>query len=81
MKKLEQAARLRLYMRAVSRLSRAHGRGQGRAETFFALDAAWSEGRGATRFQFPGGIMAEVRRGGVIFFAEEDGAVRRPQKA
>ena len=73
LKGLAQAARLRLYLRAVSRLSRAHGRGQGRAETFFALDAAWSEGRGATRFQFPGGIRAEVRRGGVSFFVEEVG--------
>jgi tRNA(Ile)-lysidine synthase len=65
---LEQAARLRLYMRAVARLSRAHGRGQGRAETFFAMDAAWSEGRGEKLFQFPGGIRAEVRQGGVSFF-------------
>jgi tRNA(Ile)-lysidine synthase len=67
---LAQAARLRLYMRAVSRLSRAHGRGQGRAETFFALDAAWSEGRGEKLFQFPGGIRAEVHGGGVSFFIE-----------
>jgi tRNA(Ile)-lysidine synthase len=74
---LEQAARLRLYMRAVSRLSRAHGRGQGRAETFFALDAAWSEGRGATLFQFPGGILAEVRRGRVSFFLEEEGSEKK----
>ncbi|MDR2696581.1 MAG: tRNA lysidine(34) synthetase TilS [Deltaproteobacteria bacterium] len=71
---LEQAARLRLYMRAVSRLRREHGRGQSRAETLFALDAAWREGRGATRFQFPGGIRAEVRRSGVSFFLEEDGS-------
>jgi tRNA(Ile)-lysidine synthase len=68
---LEQAARLRLYMRAISQLSREHGQGQGRAETFFALDAAWSEGRGGPRFQFPGGIKAEVRQGGVSFFVEE----------
>ena len=68
LKKLEQAARLRLYMRAISRLSREHGSGQGRATTLFALDAAWSEGRGNTRFQFPGGIKAEVRHGGVRFF-------------
>ena len=65
---LEQAGRLRLYMRAISRLSREHGQGQARAETLFALDAAWREGRGNTRFQFPGGIRAEVRRGGVRFF-------------
>ena len=73
LKKLAQAERLRLYMRAVSRLSRERGRGQGRAATLFALDAAWSEGRGATRFQFPGGIRAEVRRGDVSFFLEESG--------
>jgi tRNA(Ile)-lysidine synthase len=68
LKKLEQAERLRLYMRAISRLSREHGSGQGRATTLFALDAAWSAGRGNTRFQFPGGIRAEVRQGGVHFF-------------
>ena len=73
LKGLAQAERLRLYMRAVARLSRVYGRGQGRAETFFALDAAWNAGRGNTRFQFPGGIMAEVRRGGVSFFLEESG--------
>jgi tRNA(Ile)-lysidine synthase len=67
LKKLEQAARLRLYMRAISRL----GRGQGRAGTLFALDAAWSEGRGNTRFQFPGGVKAVVRKGSVSFFVEE----------
>jgi tRNA(Ile)-lysidine synthase len=68
LKNLEQAARLRLYMRAVSRLSREHGSGQGRAATLFALDAAWRAGRGNTRFQFPGGIKAEVRQGGIRFF-------------
>jgi tRNA(Ile)-lysidine synthase len=73
LKKLAQAERLRLYMHAVSRLSREQGQGQGRAKTFFALDAAWSAGRGNTRFQFPGGIAAEVRRGGVRFFVEDDG--------
>ena len=70
LKELEQAARLRLYMRAISHLSREHGQGQGRAKTLFALDAAWSEGRGNTRFQFPGGIKAEVSQGGVRFFME-----------
>ena len=69
LKRLEQAARLRLYMRAIARLRREHGSGQGRAATLFALDAAWSTGRGNTRFQFPGGIRAEVRQGGVRFFA------------
>jgi len=71
LKKLEQAARLRLYMRALSQISREYGHGQGRAETLFALDAAWREGRGATRFQFPGGVKAEVRRGGICFFVQE----------
>ena len=65
---LGKADRLRLYMRAISRLSWAHGQGQARAETLFALDAAWSEGRGNALFQFPGGIRAEVRRGDVRFF-------------
>jgi tRNA(Ile)-lysidine synthase len=72
LKELEQAARLRLYMHAITRLSRKRGRGQGRGATLFALDAAWSEGRGNTRFQFPGGIKAEVRQGGVSFFVEQD---------
>ena len=71
LKKLEQAARLRLYMRAIAQLGREHGQGQGRAKTLFALDAAWSEGRGNSRFRFPGGIKAEVRKGKVSFFAEE----------
>ena len=71
LQKLEQAARLRLYMRAISQLGRMYGQGQGRAKTLFALDVAWSEGRGASRFQFPGGIKAEVRKGSVSFFAEE----------
>ena len=65
---LEQAGRLRLYMRAISRLSRERGQGQARAETLFALDAAWRESRRNARFQFPGGIRAEVRREGVHFF-------------
>jgi tRNA(Ile)-lysidine synthase len=65
---LGQAGRLRLYMRAISLLSRERGRGRARAETLFALDAAWNEGRGNVRFQFPGGIRAEVRQGGVRFF-------------
>jgi len=68
---LDQAARLRLYMRAVSRLKREHGRGQARARTLFALDAAWREGRGNVRFQFPGGVRAEVRQGSVRFFVAE----------
>jgi tRNA(Ile)-lysidine synthase len=68
---LEQAGRLRLYMRAILNLSREHGRGQASAKTLFALDAAWREGRGSVRFQFPGGIRAEVRRGGVRFFAHD----------
>ncbi|MCL1985860.1 MAG: tRNA lysidine(34) synthetase TilS, partial [Betaproteobacteria bacterium] len=71
LKKLEQAGRLRLYLRAVVQLGRKRGRGQGRAGTFFALDAAWSEGRGNSRFQFPGGIRAEVRQGRVRFFVVE----------
>jgi tRNA(Ile)-lysidine synthase len=68
LKKLEQAARLRLYMRVISQLNREQGRGQGRAQTLFSLDDAWSQGRGATRFQFPGGVKAEVRQGDVRFF-------------
>ena len=71
LKKLEQAGRLRLYLRAIARLGRKRGRGQARAGTLFALDAAWNEGRWNVRFQFPGGIRAEVRQGKVRFFVAE----------
>ena len=66
------AMRLRLYLRALRCLNRRHG-GQARAERLLALDAAWQEGRGNTRFQFPGGLVA-VLRGGAVTFGEDGGA-------
>lgn len=60
------AVRLRLYLRALRRLTRRHG-GQARAERLLALDAAWQAGRGNTRFQFPGGLVAVLRAGAVTF--------------
>lgn len=60
------AVRLRLYLRALRHLNRLHG-GQARAERLLALDQAWQEGRGNTRFQFPGGLVAVLRGGAVTF--------------
>lgn len=71
---LDKAGRLRLYLRTLRRMSRQCGRGQARADILFALDAAWSSGRGGGRFQFPGGITAEVRRGTVRFSLEPPGS-------
>lgn len=65
------AMRLRLYLRALRCLSRRHG-GQARAERLLALDAAWQNGRGNTRFQFPGGIAAVLRGGSVTFSTTDE---------
>ena len=70
--RLDKAGRLRLYMGAIARLRREHGGGQGRAVTLFALDEAWSKGRGGTLFQFPGGIRAELRQGNIRFLRETE---------
>lgn len=69
------AVRLRLYLRALRLLNRRHG-GQARADRLLALDAAWQAGRGNTRFQFPGGLMATLRAGAVTFAhaADDEGA-------
>lgn len=64
------AVRLRLYLRALRHLNRRYG-GQARAERLLALDAAWHNGRGNTRFQFPGGLVA-ILRGGSVTFGKED---------
>ena len=64
---LDKAGRLRMYLRLLRNFSTRHGRGQARAGTLFALDRAWVEGRGGTRFQFPGGISAELRQGKILF--------------
>ncbi len=73
------AVRLRLYLRALRRLNRRYG-GQARAERLLALDDAWQNGRGNTRFQFPGGLVAVLRSGAVTFgiesFAFEKGKTR-----
>ncbi|GFH62584.1 MAG: tRNA(Ile)-lysidine synthetase [Candidatus Desulfovibrio kirbyi] len=60
---LHPAARLRLYHKCVRRL----GTGQARAETLLALDAAWVENRGNTRFQLPGALEAKLAGGAVCF--------------
>lgn len=64
---LDGAGRLRLYLRVLRQLQEKTGHGQARAETLLALDAAWRDGRGGTRFQLPGGSVAMVRRGSVRF--------------
>ena len=77
---LHPAARLRLYMRAVRWLCRpATGKagvdsdstgqlhGQARARTLLALDDALAKGRGNTRFQLPGGLVASLKGGSVVF--------------
>ena len=70
LRSLGKAERLRLYLRAVELVSRERG-GQARGQTLFALDDAWLAGHGKSCFQFPGGIMAELRDGGVCFFAPD----------
>ena len=78
---LHSAARLRLYMRALQHLcsgSKAMGATgtpapppstspQARSSTLLALDEALTQGRGNTRFQLPGGIVAHLKGGGVTF--------------
>ena len=79
----QRAVRMRLYMRAVRHLAlhrHADEQGQGdvlcvplvrggqaRACTLQLLDEAWSQGRGGTVFQLPGGLSAHVRQGAVTF--------------
>lgn len=65
---LHPAARLRLYMRALRALGERSGaHGQARGATLLALDEALRQGRGNTRFQLPGGMVATLRRGSVLF--------------
>lgn len=71
---LHAAARMRLYLKVVHRLGRAGQKelgqknaSQARADTFRRLDAAWSAGRGNTRFQLPGDFEAVVRKGDICF--------------
>jgi tRNA(Ile)-lysidine synthase len=61
---LHPAARLRLYHKS---MGYAQNQGHARARTLLALDKAWREGRGNTRFQLPGGIEARISRGAVRF--------------
>lgn len=76
---LHPAARLRLYLEAVRRLSSgAAGRqsrsgGQARARTLLALDEALRERRGNTRFQLPGGLEARLKSGEIRFFKHDKG--------
>lgn len=70
---LHPAARLRLYLAVVRRLSSGEGgrqsrrSGQARARTLLALDEALREGRGNTRFQLPGGLEARLKSGEIRF--------------
>lgn len=64
---LDSSGRLRLYLRVLRTLRENVGHGQARAETLFALDAAWNEGRGGARFQLPGDITAALQRGSIHF--------------
>lgn len=64
---LDGSGRLRLYLRVLCTLRENVGYGQARAETLFALDTAWREGRGATRFQLSGGITATLHHGNIHF--------------
>lgn len=64
---LHPAARLRLYLQAVRRLSSDAAGSQARARTLLALDQALGEGRGNTRFQLPGGVEARLKRGAIRF--------------
>lgn len=66
-----KALRLRLFMRCVSEL----GGGQALADNLFALDAAWSEGPGASRngkiIQLPGDVRALLAREGIWFYFQK----------
>ncbi|MDR2801417.1 MAG: tRNA lysidine(34) synthetase TilS [Desulfovibrio sp.] len=67
---LHAAVRLRLYHRAVSFLADREGNNRGaqaRSGTLLALDAAFTQGRGNTRFQLPGGLEARLGRDAVVF--------------
>lgn len=93
---LHPAARLRLYLRAVRLLvspagghhaedeicAPEHGKGQARARTLLALDAALRQGRGNTRFQLPGGLEARLRNGEISFCraANAGGSRKRKQE-
>lgn len=79
---LHPAARLRLYVRALQHLCSGNKAmrttdtpalplqatsAQARAKTLLALDEALTQGRGNTRFQLPGGIVAHLKGGDVTF--------------
>lgn len=68
LRRLDQAGRLRLYLRTMNWLHHRHGHtGQARASSLFALDAAWQAGRGGTCFQFPGTLEARLHHGAIHF--------------
>ena len=78
---LHPAARLRLYMWALQHVcsgNKAMGAtdapapppstsAQARSSTLLALDEALTQGRGNTRFQLPGGIVAHLKGGSITF--------------
>lgn len=82
---LHPAARLRLYLDVVRRLSASAGGhesrkgGQARARTLLALDQALREGRGNTRFQLPGGLEARLKNGSIRFSKDGKGE-KAPRK-
>ncbi len=66
---IDKATRLRLYHFALDmvHMRSQQSPAQGRAQTFFQLDAAFQEGRGGTEFQFSGSIVAKLKKGHISF--------------
>lgn len=77
---LHPAARLRLFHRTARALALRHG-GQARHDALFALERAYSEGRGGRVFQLPGPIFAELRHGSVRFFVIRNNEIPEGEKA
>lgn len=72
LQELHRAERMRLYLRALRHLALHNGKGQPRASTLYQMDEALTQGRGGTVFQLPGGVSAQVKRGGVTFLAGQN---------
>lgn len=63
---LPRPGRVRAYVEALRRLNR----GQARSSTLSALDEAWEQHRHGRRFQFSGGVCAELDSRGILFSVE-----------
>lgn len=59
---LPRPGRMRAYVEALRRLNR----GQARSSALFALDEAWEQHRHGRRFQFSGGVCAELDSRGIL---------------